>query len=1520
MSVRLVSSAKNLREQFKNTNNNNSNLMASSGASIYTTSSGISVTRNLDPRSDSSVSRQGSLLRSSSNGNLRRVKSAQKKGLMSKVFADDESDSHTSMPDLSMEMTLLIVKRCIKEIRERGLTTKGILRQVQMGQSQKIIMDTIRMILDDDASTELSPLKQIDIHLVAHAMKWAIRYSEDTLVTYDDFQSLYIDQERNFSRFVHDLPPANRAILLDLFSLCADVTLLAHLNGMTLVSVAKAISLSIMAEPEREFTTFDASLQQRNLWGAACEDLLRAFLRIKTSYDLAKIEHEDEVDENRYICNETRVLKSARQRADDRIPNNIALPSRLDISVPSSAGSSLPSSSGWPTPTGPMSACTPRTYANANGYFDIVHTPRSASPLAQTGGMFGTSLSRSQSLAKSGNSSRPLSPSPYHDPGVTEYEELMQDQSHLSRLRQDPNNFLRPAEPIRRRSSVTDVDSLYMLPVAAAATAEGYESDPEVSHAHDEPLIPDFADGLGWDFSKDVDMQGSDLPSLEKFQSRPDLDDKCGVNRSNSSSSNASGVGVNGPSQMGSPRSIRDLSKQQLASMRTQMQGQNAPEFPPLHRENSVHRMGASNRARVGSAMHHPLSKSPSLAPRRTRRTSGMRRSISMDPFSMYGRMHKKPNELQNDLMAQDLALQIERDLVAEDIRSQLLQVRNADHQEPSRASSEFSLQCSPMDLERPSTMSRRPSLLVTNEHSRASSRRPSVTAMIDRPKSMLELHMDDLPSLSGIGMETLSTLTPSSGPSLSPLPQEQKPRTPLQQDSESRKFEVVSRPKDLEVNVILTPTPCSPRSELKSKFQESFLDRPVSPPPSYSGNKNSQTGKHSPPSSAMSSPRQQRQDGSMNRSMTNSYEGHKTRAPLLQQSSTFSGISVVSSQTSTMEGRSKTSGFIRALSSKLRSRQGDEQLKPVKINNQLVGTPATAPEVSIAIPRLELNFLGDIGSTALSADDDEVPTSAPALMLRPGSESNTPESWGREAQESLPIPSEKATMEKGGSGSGQDIQELRPKGFTGVRRASTNDSHSIVDETSGPSPLQHQQPLKHEMPSTSKPMEVDGYSRTIEASIPKKTTAADANEIRISASPVLKDGKLCHQLQWDHFSDLGFKSDIHTAPEQYISGIHQHRLSRENLWKQSSSATIVAAKAIAATNQQQQQQRSQQTKNTSTANSSDTSLDLPGQLGQVSRTKNTRIATTQDKGPNPVQKATDLMVARENIMAMAREPNSTKILRANSMQDPQEILPRRPVITSKMGFKTFHFQSQHSHNQNPCVKSKSTGPMAENESLQRNTYDRSSATLSAAGEVLRSDSMTETQPGSVAGGGGGPGSSASSSLAPLQLHQDKRPSSAVSEPTVKAKGSGSRLFGKKFKSAKSGSLKLSSVLPGSSKSGRKKRLLPIGVRRQDVMTRTIESMDEVFPWMCIEHMAGQESGWVMLEPVQDGAVGWIVVDKLEDDFAEARRLHPHPSQQQQFQLQHHHGDLEGHAQELEQGLPQQSFVTEAALPQAQVA
>ncbi|KAF9937248.1 hypothetical protein BGZ65_001654, partial [Modicella reniformis] len=627
MSIRLVSSAKNLRDQFKNAGTSSNVALGSSVASIHTNSS-ISRSQTLGPPANVALSRRGTLLRTTSTGALRPSKSQKKGGLMSKVFADEVSNSHDSLPDLSMEMTHLIVKRCVKEIRERGLTTKGILRQVQMGQSQKVIIDTIRIILDDDASTELSPLHQIDIHLVVDAMKWAIRYAEEILVSFEDYQTLYINQDRDFILFVHALPTTNRAILLELFSLCADVTLLAHLNNMTLVSVAKAISLSIMAGPEREFTTFDASLQQRNLWGAACEDLLRAFLRIKTTYDLAKLDQEDEVDENRYICNETRVLKSARQQPNEsgRVPANTHF---LDISAPSSV-----CSTGWPTPSGTMS-CTP--HSNGTGYFDMV-APSPPPSLAHAGGTYGASLSRSQSFAKSRTPA--ISTMSCNMDDSTEYEELMKDRAHLQR-RQDRNNLLRPTEHIRRRSSVTDMDSLYMLPAEVTTSADGYDSDPEVSHPIEDEdsqdsLIPDFADGLGWDFSRKIDLDSNEIPSLDSFKVQPDHDGKFGVNRSNSASSNTSGLGPNGPSHTESPRSIRDLSKQQLTEMRLrqlQDQQQSGALSPPrvLSQQDmceepqtmnssphgSLQRMGSMSRARVGQAMHNSPAKSSSYKPQR---------------------------------------------------------------------------------------------------------------------------------------------------------------------------------------------------------------------------------------------------------------------------------------------------------------------------------------------------------------------------------------------------------------------------------------------------------------------------------------------------------------------------------------------------------------------------------------------------------------------------------------------------------------------------------------------------------------------------------------------------------------------------------------------------------------------------------------------------------------------------------------------------------------------------------------
>ncbi|KAF9108515.1 hypothetical protein BGX27_008321 [Mortierella sp. AM989] len=1447
--------SKNIRDQFKGTNNGNNKSF--SGASVHTSWSGVSRSKTLDPAARHSISQKGSLLRSSSGGsNLRRAKSMQKK----------PKDHQTALPDLSMEVTLLIVKRCVKEIRERGkrLTSKGILRQLKINHSQEIVMETIRIILDDDAITELSPLHRLDIHLVAHAMKWAIRSSEEILVTYEDYQSLYINQDRNFSSFVRDLPPTNRAILLDLFSLCADVTLLAHLNDMTLVTVAKSISLSIMDGPERERTTFDASFQQRNLWAAACEDLLRAFLRIKTTHDLAKIDQEDEVDENRYICNETRVLKSARQRS-----NEVVLPSHLDISVPSSAGLNQPGPTGWPAPGGPMSVSTPRNHmSNAIGYFDL--TPQSGSPLSHADGMYGASLSRSQSIVKSSApASGAMSPSLHNIDDITEYEELMQDQSHLRRLRQERNSLLLGSSETHslRRRSVADMESLYMMSMDTTAHEDGYDSDPEVCHAleaevdsHD-TLIPDFADGLGWDFNRQVSTKPSELPSLDSFQARSTPGIKNGVNRSNSASSNTSGLGSSGPSFLGSPRTIRDLSKKQLATLRfNQLQDQRQTDFQPLNRALSQQDLPARDQSRLtsppqgsvnsvaspGRALPNRAAKpSPTpSSPRRARRNSALRRSFTIDPNSIYGRSHKRLDSIHADLLARELALQADKYIHAE-----LLHIPNADHQEPSRASSAFSLQLSPQDLERPSLYSRRPSLMSISE----------------LPRSTAGLSSNDR------SLQKQSAATNS-----------------------SRAFEVLSRPKDVEVSVVFTSigsiSVTSPKAKPKSKFLESFPERPVSPPPGY-GNASSANGpkrtltsassksvKSSTPLTA-STLHQQHQNSNAQSSVSRAH-------PPFQQSSSFSGVSTITSQPSLIEGRSKSSGFIRALSSKLRPKQSDDQLRLVKVDNLAVETQGTISSVSFEPPRLELSFLDDsIGPTELSHGSDNEgklpPVSAPALMLQAGSGTRTLKNWSLESQNILLIPSDMT---------GAGYQDIRPTGFTGARRSSTtvigSNSNSQREQCRMPKtgPLQVTEPFKKNGMAPSSPKSgvtrqlrngkrtisdnstddsgsaaEDSTDRTRESSESSIYKAGAAErEFRFSTATLLRDGKLYYQLQWEEFSELGFKSDF-TEPEQPLSGVHQLRTSQEDPRKQSTSST--PSSMMSTTKQRQHNMHMM----TSTSSSRSPSVDLLG----------------REQGPSPAQRAAAMQVARESFMALANNPQALEAIKARSVNGDgqptvissgsfvrgsiQPILdqfPRPPVITSKS--MPLQMQKQPYPSPTASLKSAQSLEMISvdgegRDNLQRSMSDKSSPTSAATEAARLPGSKTTKQPGPVAVGGGGHGSFASLSSGP---QSDRRLAPKTPEsPEIKAKRT-SRFFGKKAKAPKKSGM--AATLPSSSNGGRKRRMLPVGVKRQDVMTKTVESMDEVFPWMCIEHMAGQESGWVMLEPVQDGAVGWVMIDKLD--------------------------------------------------------
>ncbi|KAG0260902.1 hypothetical protein BG011_001556 [Mortierella polycephala] len=1468
MSLRLVSSAKNLRDQFKGNSNNsnnsnttsnntsNSHNAMSSGSSIFTAASGISHAKTMDVArmnsANSILSRPGTVLRATSNGNLRRTKSAHKKKLIAKVFADD-SGHNDALPDLSMEMTLLIVKR---------LTTKGILRQVQMGQNQKVIMDTIRLILDDDASTELSVLRQIDIHLVAHAMKWAIRYSEETLVTYGDYQALYLNQDRSFSRFVRDLPPTNRSILLDLFSLCADVTLLAHLNGMTLVAVAKAISLSIMAEPEREFTTFDASLQQRNLWGAACEDLLRAFLRIKTTHDLAKIEQEDEVDENRYVDNITREVRSARQRSNEAgsMPH-IPMNSRHDVSVPSSVGSGA-----TVTPSGSIRG------RSVNNPLDQASTSRSVSPLSQHSSTLNESLSRNHSLVKS-NSTRsgPISPARHHDQELMEYEEIMKNQSHLGRLRQSrqfrqsrqyrQSMSLKSGDKDRRRSSIADMESLYMLPVDDST--DGYESEPEPFH---DTILPDFADGLGWDFSKLDALQVEEGPSLNVSQS-------ASVSRSNSSSTHGSTL----PSSDASLKQQPHATTVQIESL---YQGNGMESrFPP---QVMVQRSATSSTmTRAGHTAGAGYT-SPTVSPQHAKRDSFLYRSLSLDPQTMNGRNHKRPTELRHDILTRELTLQAEKPEVADDIRQRVMQVKqNGLEDAPASPRSTFSLESSPQDLDRPAIPTRNAShglgRSMSNMSRSSHTSKSSRMSKSSNSDTKLEINVGGLPPKSS-HPGAMDELTPVSNPSSSSSIASPESQHSIRKSQEhgantEKKFEVISRPKDIEISVHFTPiSPVSPKTELRSKFHESFSDLPVAPPPGYvqrqsgashphkksptttttttTNIKSGQSSKMSTSSSTISSSLQQPSSKSMSRSNS---KGQPHPAPLsLQQSVNSSNASIASSATSASESKSKAAGFIRALSFKLRSKHSDEHLKPVKINNQVVGSAPVPPALPIQPPRLELSFLGEVPSGAstsataskLATGGNMPPATAPATFLHPGTSlTGSPESWRRAAQAALPVPS--ASTDRLGSD--------RLKGFTGARRSSgalfgsgnvalreqrRKSRISVVsprspgnlhhhsganspsarskadgkravgssDPSSGRSPNRRERTLSDSSYTTDDSGSLDDPTTKGEqpptATNPKK---AGEREYRFSTATLLKDGKLYYQLQWDQFSESGFKSDFFHQPEQYLTGLQQKRISKfpANGPVMNSSAAMGKTKmSLPPTN-------------------SVTSQDL-APLGQVGQ--NQDQGYSPDPGPSPAQRAAAMKAARESFMALAKDPKALAALKAGS-----------------------------------------TGGIA--------------------GAASQDPKMLMSKPGKQSTTVGGAGSF-SSSHTPSPA-TDKNLSAPVCNPAFSPPKSPkkSRLFGARLKSSKKNNRLSTSMASSSSamnSSLGKKRGLPMGVGKRDTLTKTEESLDEVFPWTCIEHMAGQESGWVMLEPVQDGAVGWIKIDKLEEEMARFAQAEQRQQQQQQ--------------------------------------
>ncbi|KAG0279092.1 hypothetical protein BGZ95_002278 [Linnemannia exigua] len=400
--------------------------------------------------------------------------------------------------------------------------------------------------------------------------------------------------------------------------------------------------------------------------------------------------------------------------------------------------------------------------------------------------------------------------------------------------------------------------------------------------------------------------------------------------------------------------------------------------------------------------------------------------------------------------------------------------------------------------------------------------------------------------------------------------------------------------------------------------------------------------------------------------------------------------------------------------------------------------------------------------------------------------------------------------------------------------------------------------------PSTPKSQEIKTPTSPIRARIPKKSSAAEDNspkspkEYRFSTATLVKDGKLYYQVQWDQFSEMGFgqssSSELFTEPEPQQSSFPLSSSvmsssvlssSQEDPWKQSSIVDSTAAEkqqqiSAGQSQQQQQQQRAMTAHSDLPGQQQQPQLQpSPSQLGYQDARNNNKSQGQQDQGPSPAQRAAALKAAQESFIALSKDPKKMAALKAGASGTGAG---QATVISSGSFVRG------------------STMPLLDSVPRAVNSPE-----LMKAPPVNPQQARSKTMPLSPkVSGGSGAGSSLSSSL-------DKRSASSELPPisgTIKATKSKSGLFGKKFKASKKTTTPTTTTsspsagLPSSTNGnggGRKRRLLPLGVRRQDVMTRTVEKMDEVFPWMCIEHMAGQESGWVMLEPVvQEGAVGWV--------------------------------------------------------------
>ncbi|CAG8471851.1 8438_t:CDS:2 [Funneliformis mosseae] len=220
------------------------------------------------------------------NGNAFR-KLSQKKTTNLKGFGNN----------VTIEETSLIVKRCVEQIRLRGLNTVNIFKPMRIGDGGDEVKYLLNCLLNDNLPEFEDEIQSQDINNIVSAMKWALRHCKCIIIPFNDYEhfNLY-EQEMNYdvrkrlftNYFLNSIPILNREIVLELFDICIQLTssVLPPSNSdidNNPLKIIKSLALCLIGynddEKEKNFNSFDDAYREWIKSSNACLHLFLAYVR-----------------------------------------------------------------------------------------------------------------------------------------------------------------------------------------------------------------------------------------------------------------------------------------------------------------------------------------------------------------------------------------------------------------------------------------------------------------------------------------------------------------------------------------------------------------------------------------------------------------------------------------------------------------------------------------------------------------------------------------------------------------------------------------------------------------------------------------------------------------------------------------------------------------------------------------------------------------------------------------------------------------------------------------------------------------------------------------------------------------------------------------------------------------------------------------------------------------------------------------------------------------------------------------